>query len=87
MSGIKANDSDGNSNLRNHRNPKHSDSAGNHDSVKAFGFSGTMTQPVNQVSMIISNPKHGDSAGKSWLNDYSVSKEFRFNMNACNQCQ
>ncbi|KZV18593.1 BEACH domain-containing protein lvsC-like [Dorcoceras hygrometricum] len=56
-SGIKANDSAGKSNLRNHRNPKLSDSAGNHDSVKAFGFLGTTTQPANHDSVILSNSK------------------------------
>ncbi|KZV39548.1 U-box domain-containing protein 4-like [Dorcoceras hygrometricum] len=56
ISGIKANDSVGKSNFRNHRNPKLSDSASNHESVKAFGFSGT-TQLDNLVSVIKSNSK------------------------------
>ncbi|KZV53710.1 TMV resistance protein N-like [Dorcoceras hygrometricum] len=53
ISGIKANDSAGKSNLNNLRNPKLRDSADNHDSVKEFGFSGMTTQSTNHVSLII----------------------------------
>ncbi|KZV23643.1 Serine/threonine protein kinase [Dorcoceras hygrometricum] len=56
ISEIKANDSAGKSNLNNHRNPKLSDSAGNHDSVKAFGVSCTTTQSANHDSVIIRYP-------------------------------
>ncbi|KZV32093.1 shaggy-related protein kinase theta [Dorcoceras hygrometricum] len=73
ISGIKSNDSAVKSNLRNHRNPKLRDSADNHDSVKAFGSPGTMTQSDNHDTVIISNSKHGDSAGKSRLTQLSKS--------------
>ncbi|KZV29089.1 pumilio10-like [Dorcoceras hygrometricum] len=84
ISRIKANESARKSNLRNHRNLKLSDSADNHDSVKAFGFSGTTTQPTSHDSVTQTTQKQ--------KNKYEVKPQYeelskQLNMqHAINQC-